>query len=146
MAINKKTLTAANCVLLFRCEGIYDSYVQLTGFQADNIFSLGDITLAQTVAGADGILSGGYVFNAQTFGLNLEANSRSLPILENCAESFIKNKEIVAVEFQVVLPSIGKEAFLEGFYTQHSGVSATKLLQGSQSVFEVTPTAFKEIA
>ena len=146
MAINKKTLTAANCVLLFRCEGIYDSYVQLTGFQADNIFNLGDITLAQTVAGADGNLSGGFVFNAQTFGLNLEANSPSLAILENCAANFLKNKEIVAVDFQLTLPSIGKTASFSGFYTQHSGVSATKLLQGSQSVFEVDPTSLTEIA
>ena len=71
MAINKKTLTAANSIILFRCPGIYDNFVQLQDYQADNIFNLGDITLAQTVAGADGILSGGYVFNAQTFGLLL---------------------------------------------------------------------------
>ena len=99
MAINKKTLTAANCVLLFRCKGIYDSYVQLAGFQADNIFNLGDITLAQTVAGADGNLSGGFVFNAQTFGLNLEANSPSLAILENCAANFLKTKKSLLLIF-----------------------------------------------
>lgn len=145
MAINKKTLTAANSVILFRCEGIYDNYVQLSGYQADNIFSLGDITLGQTVAGADGKLSGGFVYNAQTFGLNLEANSPSLPILENCAANFLKNKETVAVDFQVTLPSIGKTVSFSGFYITHSGVSASKLLSGSQSVFEVDPTSLTEI-
>ena len=146
MAINKKTLTAANCVLLVRCEGIYDQFAQLSNFQADNIFNLGDITLAQTVSGADGVLSGGFVFNAQTFGVNLEANSPSLIILENCAANFLKNKEVVAMDFQLTLPSVGKTASFSGFYTQHSGVSATKLLSGSQSVFEIDPTSLTEIA
>lgn len=146
MTINRKTLTAANCIILFRCKGIYDQFVRLSGFQADNIFNLGEITLGQTVDGADGTLSGGYVFTAQTFGVNLEANSPSLTVLENCAANFIKNKEVIPVEFQVTLPSIGKTVPLEGFFTQHSGVSATKLLSGSQSVFMVSPAVLTEIA
>ena len=86
------------------------------------------------------------MFNAQTFGLNLEANSPSLAILENCAANFLKNKEIVAVDFQLTLPSVGKTASFSGFSTQHSGVSATTLLRGSPSVFDVDPPSLTAIA
>lgn len=145
MAINSKTLTAANSVLLVRCPGVYDSYVQLSGFQADNIFNLGDITIGQTVAGADGKLSGAFVFNEQAFTINLEANSPSVTVMENCASNFLKNKETVQMDFQLTLPSIGKTASFSGFMITHAGVSATKLLAGSQTVFNIDPTTLTEI-
>ena len=145
MAINAKTLTAANSVVLMRCKGVYDSFVQLTGFQADNIFNFGDITIGQTVAGADGKLSGAFVYTEQPFTVNLEANSPSVSVMENCAANFLKNKETVQIDFQISLPSIGKTASFSGFMITHAGVNAQKLLSGSQTVFNIDPTTLTEV-
>ena len=75
MTINTKTLTAANSILKLRCKGVYDDYVTVKGYQVDNAFSMGETTIGEVRAGVDGILSGGYVFNASQFQMFLEANS-----------------------------------------------------------------------
>lgn len=136
MAINNLTLTSANSQLLIRCSGIFDTYVKIQGFQVDNAFSMGDQTIGETRAGIDGILSGGYVFNAVDFGVFLEANSPSKSFFSTCTATFKDQKETYPFDFIVEIPSIKKRYTFSGFLASApSGVSAQKMLAGVQYTF-----------
>ena len=61
MGHNPNTITAANTVIQFQCEGIYDDWIRLKGAQSDSFLSMADITMAQTKLGIDGYQSMGWI-------------------------------------------------------------------------------------
>ncbi|MEM8140937.1 hypothetical protein Q4R50_13880 [Morganella morganii] len=54
MGHNPKTITSANAVLMLRCEGVYDDYIRIQGFQADNAWEFGEANIGETRMGVDG--------------------------------------------------------------------------------------------
>ena len=54
MGHNEKTITSANSVMMLRCEGVYDNWVRILGFQADNAWEFGDANIGETRMGVDG--------------------------------------------------------------------------------------------
>lgn len=79
---NNRTLTAANAILMLGVTGLFTVPRRLQGFAADNITDLGDLTLAETSMGVDGRLSAGYVNNAVTQNITLQADSESNDMFE----------------------------------------------------------------
>lgn len=147
MTINTKTLTAASAVLQARCVGLYNSYVEMQGYQPDNAVSFGDRTIAETRASVDAILSGGKVFNESQFTAFFEANSKSLTIMDNYNVWQQKpENDALPWDFILTYPSIQKRYTFSGFLvTTPSGVSAQKMLAGVQYVWNVDNVKIEDI-
>ena len=64
-----KTITSADAVIQLSVDILYMMGFQLQGFAADNIFDANSVDIAQTVRGADGKLSAGFIYGdiSQTF-------------------------------------------------------------------------------
>ena len=146
MTINTKTLTSANSVLKFRCKGIYDDWVTAKGFQVDNMFSMGETTIGEVRAGVDGILSGGYVFNASQFQMFLEANSPTVTVMQTIQKHFRSNKETLPFDFSLEIPSTSKRQAFSGFLiTTPAGQTAAKLLAGLTYTWQVDANGDEDI-
>lgn len=146
MGQNPNTITSANSVILFRCKGIYDNWVRLSGYQVDTAASFGDVTVGETRMGVDGKQSGGFVPHETPFTLNLEANSESLNVMETVYNDFINNMETRVCEFQITYPSVKRRQNLSGFLvTKSGGTGISRLLDGSTYTFNQISNGVEQI-
>lgn len=147
MAINRKTLTSANVIFSVRCIGLFDSFIQLHGFQPDNSTDFGDRTIGETRMSLDGILSGGKVYNEAPFTAYFEANSNAQGILDQyLAYHANPNNDALSWDIVVTYPSIKKRYSFSGFMiTAPAGVKAQKMLAGTQFTWNVDVFAPEEI-
>ena len=146
MGQNPNTITSANSVILFRCKGIYDNWIRLSGYQVDTAASFGDVTVGETRMGVDGKQSGGFVPHETPFTLNLEANSESLNIMETVYNDFINNMETRVCEFQITYPSVKRRQNLSGFLvTKSGGTGISRLLDGSTYTFNQISNGVEQI-
>lgn len=146
MGHNPNTITGANSVILFRCKGIYDNWIKLVGYQVDTAAVFGDVTVGETRMGVDGLQSGGYVTHETPFTLNFEANSPSIPIMENVYRDMVQNSEARLCEFKADLPAVKRSQALSGFMTTKSGgTSVNKLLVGSAYNFNTVSNGSEDI-
>lgn len=138
MGHNPLTITAANAVLKIRCKGVYDNYVTLQGFQADNAWAFGDASIGETRMGVDGKQSIGYTPHETPWTLYLEANSPSIEIMENIRKDFNNNMEARFIDIVVEIPSIKKRySGTGGLTTLTGGASGKKLLDGTAYNFNL---------
>ena len=146
MGQNPNTITSANSVILFRCKGIYDNWVRLSGYQVDTAASFGDVTVGETRMGVDGKQSGGFVPHETPFTLNLEANSESLNVMETVYNDFINYMETRVCEFQITYPSVKRRQNLSGFLvTKSGGTGISRLLDGSTYTFNQISNGVEQI-
>ena len=146
MGQNPNTITSANSVILFRCKGIYDNWIRLSGYQVDTAASFGDVTVGETRMGVDGKQSGGFVPHETPFTLNLEANSESLNVMETVYNDFINNMETRVCEFQITYPSVKRRQNLSGFLvTKSGGTGISRLLDGSTYTFNQISNGVEQI-
>ncbi|EMA4783450.1 hypothetical protein U3C50_003215 [Providencia rettgeri] len=132
MGHNPRTITAANAVLMLRCKGIYDEFVTIQGFQADNAWNFGEANIGETRMGVDGKQSIGYTPHETPWTLYLEANSASVQIMETIRKEFNSNMEARFIDVIVEIPSIGKRYSATGGLTSMTGgASGKKLLDGT---------------
>lgn len=117
---------------------LYDNYVTLQGFQADNAWGFGDATIGETRMGVDGKQSGGYTPHETPWTLHLEANSPSIEVMENIRKDFNSNMETRLIDIVVEIRAIKKRYGGSGFMTTLTGGAAgQKLLNGSQYNFNL---------
>ncbi|EPK8197461.1 hypothetical protein Q4R51_16845 [Morganella morganii] len=146
MGHNPKTITSANAVLMLRCEGVYDDYVRIQGFQADNAWEFGEANIGETRMGVDGKQSIGYTPHETPWTLYLEANSVSTQVMENIRKDFNSNMETRFIEIIVEMPSIGKRYQGKGgMTTMTGGASGKKLLDGTSYNFNMVFEGAEEI-
>lgn len=146
MGQNPLTLTAANSVIMVRCSGVYDNYVTMQGFQADNAWAFGDAAIGETRMGVDGKQSGGYTPHEVDWTLYLEANSPSIAIMEAIRKDFNSNMETRKIDIIVELPSVKKRYTGSGFLTNLTGgATGQKLLTGSQYQFKIVTEGAQDI-
>ncbi|KER03402.1 MULTISPECIES: phage tail fiber protein [Photorhabdus] len=147
MGHNPRTITSANAVLMLRCKGIYDDYVTIQGFQADNAWEFGEVNIGETRMGVDGRQSIGYTPHETQWTLHLEANSSSTQILENIRKDFNSNMEVRFIDIVVEIPSIGKRYSGSGaLISMTGGASGKKLLDGTSYNFNMVTNGAEEIA
>lgn len=138
MTVSAKTLTNANSTLRIRCPGVYDNWVNITEFSADNRTTADARTLAEGGMGVDGVLSYGYSANAQTFNVYLRANSPSIDVFRNIMKNFDENMEVATIEFEQNYPSVRRKATFKGTMQSFTGISGgAKLLADETAVFMV---------
>ncbi|HED3889417.1 hypothetical protein R4E92_06785 [Morganella morganii] len=146
MGHNPKTITSANAVLMLRCEGVYDDYIRIQGFQADNAWEFGEANIGETRMGVDGKQSIGYTPHETPWTLYLEANSVSTQVMENIRKDFNSNMESRFIEIIVEMPSIGKRYQGKGgMTTMTGGASGKKLLDGTSYNFNMVFEGAEEI-
>lgn len=146
MGHNPKTITSANAVLMLRCEGVYDDYIRIQGFQADNAWEFGEANIGETRMGVDGKQSIGYIPHETPWTLYLEANSVSTQVMENIRKDFNSNMETRFIEIIVEMPSIGKRYQGKGgMTTMTGGASGKKLLDGTSYNFNMVFEGAEEI-
>ncbi|MGJ0578489.1 phage tail fiber protein [Xenorhabdus bovienii] len=147
MGHNPNTITSANSVLMLRCKGVYDDYVQIQGFQADNALEFSEITVGESRIGVDGKQSIGYLPHETQWTLYLEANSPSTQIMENIRKDFNSNMEARYIDIVVEIPSIKKRySATGGLISMSAGPSIKKLLDGTSYKFNMITSGAEEIA
>ena len=147
MGHNPLTITSANAILQLRCRGVYDSFVTLSGFQADNAWAFGEGQIGETRMGVDGKQSGGYTPHELDWTIYLEANSPSVSIMENIKKDFNANMETRPIDIQVTINAIKKSYRCTGFLVSSTGgASGQKLLAGSQYVLRIVNNGAEDIA
>ena len=146
MGHNPLTITSANSVLMLRCAGVYDNYITMQGFQADNAWGFGDANIAETRMGVDGKQSMGYTPHEVEWILHLEANSPSIEHMENIRKDFNANMETRPIDTVVEIPSVKKRYSATGALVKLTGgASGQKLLAGSQYTFRLVLNGAEEI-
>lgn len=146
MGQNPRTITSANAVLMLRCKGVYDDFVQIQGFQADNAWEFGEANLGESRMGVDGKQSIGYTPHETKWSLYLEANSASTSVLETIRKDFNSNMESRFIDISIEIPSIGKRYSGSGaLITMTSGASGKKLLDGTKYDFNIVTDGAEDI-
>lgn len=147
MAINNKTLTSANAIFRVRAIGLFDQFFRLTGFQPENSTSFGDRTIAESRMGLDGTMSFGKVNNTTQFTAYFEPNSNAQTVMDQAiAFNNDPNNDALLWDVEVVYPSIKKRyAFSGSLVTVPAGVTAQKMLAGTQFVWDIANFAPEDI-
>lgn len=102
-------ISAANAVIVLTIPTLNPVPFQLQGFGPDDVFSLDDIELVETSMGVDGILSGGFVWKEQNFGLTLQADSPSNDYLDIWMQNQMAALRSYPCNGVITLPSISKK-------------------------------------
>ncbi|HEK3117243.1 hypothetical protein AAFL35_06220 [Proteus mirabilis] len=146
MGHNERTITSANSVMMIRCKGIYDDWVRIQGFQADNAWEFGDANIGETRIGVDGKQSIGYTPHETPWTLYLEANSASIEVMETIRKDFNSNMEVRPIEIIIEMPSIAKRYTGKGgLTTMKGGPSGKKMLDGTTYNFNMVTEGAEEI-
>ncbi len=146
MGHNERTITSANSVMMIRCKGIYDDWVRIQGFQADNAWEFGDANIGETRMGVDGKQSIGYTPHETPWTLYLEPNSASIDVMETIRKDFNSNMEVRPIEIIIEMPSIAKRYTGKGgLTTMKGGPSGKKLLDGTTYNFNMVTEGAEEI-
>ena len=146
MGHNDRTITSANAVMMLRCAGVYDNYVRIQGFQADNAWEFGEVNIGETRMGVDGKQSIGYTPHETSWAIHLEANSPSVQIMENIRKYFNSNMEVAFIEVIIEMPSIAKKYYGKGgMVSMTGGASGKKLLDGTTYNFNMVTEGAEEI-
>lgn len=144
---NPNTITSANAVLMIRCKGVYDEFVRIQGFKADDAWDFGEANIGESRMGVDGLQSIGYTPHEVTWGFSLEANSVSRKIMENIRKDFNQNMEVRLIDIVLEIPSIKARHSASGAWTSLTGgTSGKKLLDGQKYNFKLVDNGAEEIA
>lgn len=132
------SITSADAVITLTVAGLYDTPVQLQNFMAEDIFKMAMARHAETVMGADGKKTQGYVFTmrSQTFGLL--ADSPSCDILDTWNNAEEQAIATFRADMQITLPSLRKVwTMTNGTLTEFNQMpDAGKLLGGRHFTIE----------
>ena len=132
------TLTSANATLSLSVSGIFNSPIIIQGFAMDDIFNGENTDNAETVMGADGILSAGKIFVAKRTTVHLMATSPSLDFFDQWQLNEDAQVDVFPAQGTLVVPSINRIYTLtRGFLKSYTPFPALKkTLQTAQYVIE----------
>lgn len=140
MTINSKSLSNFNSILRVQYDGIYNDWVTIRGFQADNRTTQDGVTLSESIGGIDGHMSHGYVYNLGNFTVYLLPDSPSIDVFRNIARDYKQNGRTKVVRFQQVNTSLGRSSEFAGVMTTAPLASGGgNLFAGEQYVFTIDP-------
>lgn len=105
---NTRTITSANAVLMLGITGLYNSPRRIQGFSADDVTDLDALAVGETSMGVDGRLSAGFVFNAISQNITLQADSESNDIFENWQQAERQRREKYVAFGSILIKATGK--------------------------------------
>lgn len=123
-------LTAASVVLMMSVQGLFPTPVQIQGFAAEDIYDMDEIERVQTLMGADGILSGGFVFKEQMQSISLQADSLSAPFFDAWDQNQVAGRRTYPGNGVLTIPSLGIK------FVQTRGFLKTFKLPGAKAIMQ----------
>jgi len=127
----KRSLTAANAILLIGVVGLYDSPQQIQGFSTDDAFDVDAIEGAETMMGVDGRMSAGFVPRERKMSIVLQADSLSNDFFDNWARAQEVGRSLYWANGSIAIPANRKK------YTLTNGIlSSYKPLPGVKKVLQ----------
>ena len=126
-----RTLTDSTSVITLSVVDLFNYPVQLSGFSADDITNIDEITYAETSMGVDGHLSAGYVPNPAVQTITLQADSLSIDFFDELIEATKVAREVYELNGTILIPGTGKSYIMKrGFLTRGKKVpDMKKILQ-----------------
>lgn len=103
------TITSADSIFALTVTNLFPSAQTLEGYAADAMFALGDTEMAQSVRGADGKLSAGFVFGEYLQTITIMPDSPSRQIFETWQLTSLTSKAVFRCNATIILPAIGKK-------------------------------------
>lgn len=103
------TITSADSIFALTVTNLFPSAQTLEGYAADAMFALGDTEMAQSVRGADGKLSAGFVFGEYLQTITIMPDSPSRQIFETWQLTSQTAKAVFRCNATIILPAIGKK-------------------------------------
>jgi hypothetical protein len=102
------TITSADSIFALTVTNLFPSAQTLEGYAADAMFALGDTEMAVSVRGADGKLSGGFVFGEylQTITIMPDSPSREF---ETWQLTSLTSKAVFRCNATIILPAISRK-------------------------------------
>jgi len=125
------TITSADSIFALTVTNLFPSAQTLEGYAADAMFALGDTELAQTVRGADGKLSAGFVFGEYLQTITIMPDSPSRELFETWQLTSLTAKAVFRCNATIILPAISRK------FTLTNGVlQRTKAIPDAQRVLQ----------
>jgi hypothetical protein len=113
------SLTAANAIIMLTIPGVFNQPQQLQQFAVDDVADVDTLTVAETLMGVDGFLSGGYVYNSVKYNYVLQANSPSCFVFDQWKAAQDAEEDTFSANGVLVLRSLGtKWTWTNGFLTE----------------------------
>jgi len=125
------TITSADSIFALTVTNLFPSAQTLEGYAADAMFALGDTEMAQSVRGADGKLSAGFVFGEYLQTITIMPDSPSRQIFETWQLTSLTAKAVFRCNATIILPAIGKKFTLTNGVLQRAKTmpDANRVLQ-----------------
>ena len=132
------SITSADAIITLTVAGLYDSPVQLQQFMAEDIYDMAMARHAETVMGADGKKSAGFVYTMRQQTFALLADSPSCDLLDTWINAEEQAVDTFRVDGQITLKGIGKVwTMSNGTLTEFNQIpDGKKLLQGRKFTIE----------
>ncbi|HFY1707503.1 hypothetical protein M0X61_24675 [Salmonella enterica] len=103
------TITSADSIFALTVTNLFPSAQTLEGYAADAMFALGDTEMAVSVRGADGKLSGGFVFGEYLQTITIMPDSPSRDLFETWQLTSLTSKAVFRCNATIILPSISRK-------------------------------------
>lgn len=103
------TITSADSIFSLTVTNLYPTAQTLEGYAADAMFALGDTELAQSVRGADGKLSAGFVFGEYLQTITIMPDSDSREIFETWVQMSRSAVAVFRCNATIIMPAIGRK-------------------------------------
>lgn len=103
------TITSADSIFALTVTNLFPSAQTLEGYAADAMFALGDTEMAVGVRGADGKLSGGFVFGEYLQTITIMPDSPSREMFETWQLTSLTSKAIFRCNATIILPAISRK-------------------------------------
>ncbi|MHA1040036.1 phage tail fiber protein [Enterobacter ludwigii] len=103
------TITSADSIFALTVINLFPSAQTLEGYAADAMFALGDTEMAVSVRGADGKLSGGFVFGEYLQTITIMPDSPSRDLFETWQLTSLTSKAVFRCNATIILPAISRK-------------------------------------
>ncbi|MDM3131338.1 phage tail fiber protein [Citrobacter sp. CK205] len=103
------TITSADSIFALTVTNLFPSAQTLEGYAADAMFALGDTEMAVSVRGADGKLSGGFVFGEYLQTITIMPDSPSRELFETWQLTSLASKAVFRCNATIILPAISRK-------------------------------------
>lgn len=101
-----KTITSADSTFALSVTNLFPTAQNLQGYAADAMFALGDTEFAQTVRGADGKLSAGFVFGQYLQTITLMPDSDSYDMVQTWMKTTRTAVAVFRCNATIIIPAI----------------------------------------
>lgn len=123
-------LTSANATIGATIEALYPSAIPLQGWSADDAWDQDQVENGEYSYGIDGNFSAGFVFNEVGLAITFQANSISLPQIENIWGYEFSNRIKLQWDLTITATAVGRRyEYKQGYMRSYKAPAGKKILQ-----------------